>query len=106
MTILKIIAIFSLGVLLIAWKITSDIRKSSEQKVRNEQTITDTRNRQILAGQEIIKKYEEEREQTQRDREFCRSLDLASDCLEEKRRQAEKDRKLCLPLGKESDCLE
>lgn len=109
LTVLKIAAIFCLGVGLIAWKISSDVRYQADQKLKNEITATGAVNNQILSAIEGYKKYEEERERAQRDREFCRSIGEKFDCMDEsreKREAKEKDRKLCLALGKESNCLE
>lgn len=113
LTALKMVAIFCLGIMLIAWKITSDIRNQSEQQLNKEKATTEFQNKLILSGKEIQEKYEKEREQAKRDREFCKSIGSNYSCLDEERKQVEKDRnqkekdrKLCLALSKESDCLE
>lgn len=67
-------------------KVTKDIRTEAERVLRVEEQIIAARNKQILAGKQILEDLKKQREEAQQSREFGRFLSDGSDSQIEARR--------------------
>ncbi len=95
----SLVTILGAGAVAIAatWKITGDIRKEAERRLKVEEMIAGAMNRQILSSKQAFEDYKKFREETAKDRRFSAFLEDGSvDDLKNRRASLERIQNLNL----------